>query len=50
MSVMRRAEAALSRRAADEVRMSVGEDTETGRAVLHSYDARFPAPRDAENR
>jgi DNA-binding protein YbaB len=50
MSVMRHAQAALSRRVADEVRVTVGEDTETGRVVIHSYDARFPAPRDGENR
>jgi hypothetical protein len=50
MLVMRLAQAALSRRVADEVRATVGEDTETGRAVTHSFDARFPAPRDEENR
>src|SRR3712207_6426573 len=36
MSVMRRAQAALSIRVAGEVRATVGEDTETGRAVIHS--------------
>jgi hypothetical protein len=41
MSVMRRAQAALSGRVADEVRATVGEDTETGRAVIHSFDSRF---------
>jgi YbaB/EbfC DNA-binding family protein len=50
MSVMRRAQAALSGRVADEVRATVGEDTETGRAVIHSFDSRFPAPRDDEDR
>jgi hypothetical protein len=50
MSVMRRAQAALSRRVADEVRATVGEDTETGRAIIQSFDSRFPAPRDEENR
>jgi hypothetical protein len=50
MSVMRRAQAALSGRVADEVRATVGEDTETGRAVIHSFDARFPPPRDEEDR
>jgi hypothetical protein len=50
MLVMRLAQAALSRRVADGVRVTVGEETETGRAVIHSYDARFPAPRDEENR
>jgi hypothetical protein len=46
VSVMRRAQAALSSRVADEVRATVGEDTETGRAVLHSFQSRFSAPRD----
>jgi DNA-binding protein YbaB len=50
MSVMRRAQAALSARVADEVRATVGEDTETGRAVIQSFDTRFPTPRDEENR
>ncbi|WP_203816743.1 YbaB/EbfC family nucleoid-associated protein [Paractinoplanes ferrugineus] len=50
MSVMRRAQARLSRRVADEVRVTVGEDTETGRAVLHSFEARFPAPSGEEDR
>jgi len=26
------------------VRETVGTDTETGRAVIHSFEARFPAP------
>jgi DNA-binding protein YbaB len=42
VSAMRRAQVKLSRRVADEVRATVGEDTETGRAVIHSYDLRFP--------
>ncbi|MEU4220596.1 YbaB/EbfC family nucleoid-associated protein [Actinoplanes sp. NPDC026623] len=50
VSVMRRAQAALSSRVADEVRATVGEDTETGRAVIHSFDSRFPAPDDEEDR
>ena len=50
MSTMRRAQAALSGRVAQEVRATVGEDSETGRAVVHSFDTRFPAPRDDENR
>jgi hypothetical protein len=50
MSVMRRAQAALSVQVVDEVRATVGEDTETGRAVIHSFDARFPTPRDEEDR
>jgi hypothetical protein len=48
MAVMRRAQAALAGRVADEVRATVGEDTETGRAVIQSFESRFPVPRDAE--
>jgi hypothetical protein len=43
LAVMRRAQAALSGRVAEEVHATVGADTETGRAVIHSYDSRFPA-------
>jgi hypothetical protein len=50
MSVMRRAQATLAGRVADEVRATVGADTETGRAVIHSYGARFAPPRDEEDR
>jgi hypothetical protein len=50
LSVMRRAQAALSDRVAEEVRATVGEDTETGRAVIHSFDSRFSTPRDEEDR
>jgi hypothetical protein len=50
ISVMRRAQAVLSGRVSDEVRATVGEDTETGRAVIQSFDSRFPAPRDEEDR
>jgi hypothetical protein len=46
ISVMRRAQAALSSRVADEVRATVGEDTETGCAVIHSFQSRFSTPRD----
>jgi hypothetical protein len=45
MSVIRRAQAALSSRVADEVRATVGEETETGRAVISSFDSRFSTPR-----
>jgi len=44
VSVMRQAQAALSRQVADEVRATVGEDTETGRAVIESFESRFPVP------
>lgn len=50
MSVMRRAQSALSSRVADEVRATVGADTETGRAVIQSFDTRFPTPPAEENR
>jgi hypothetical protein len=50
MSVMRRAQAALASRVADEVRATIGEDTETGRAVIHSFDSRFSIRRDEEGR
>ena len=43
MSVIRRAQVVLAGRVAEQVRETVGEDTETGRAVLHSFDSRFPA-------
>ncbi|MFI7540048.1 YbaB/EbfC family nucleoid-associated protein [Actinoplanes sp. NPDC049599] len=50
MSVIQRAQAVLSHRVADQVRATVGEDSETGRAVIHSFDSRFPAPSEDENR
>src|SRR6476660_3424838 len=37
MGVIRRAQTALSRQGADEVCAKVAEDTETGRAVIHSF-------------
>lgn len=43
MSVMRRAQAALSGLVADQVQDTVGVDTETGRAVIHSFETRFPS-------
>lgn len=42
LSVIRHAQADLSRRVAEQVRDTVGADTETGRAVIHSFDTRFP--------
>jgi hypothetical protein len=50
MTAIRRAEAALAGRVAEEVRATVGADTETGRAVIHSFDSRFPKPGDDEQR
>ena len=34
----------------EQVRETVGEDTETGRAVLHSFDSRFPAVPEDDDR
>ena len=42
MSVMRRAQTALSGRVAEVVQDTVGADTETGRAVIQSFGTRFP--------
>jgi hypothetical protein len=46
LRVMRRAQAGLAERVTEAVRDTVGEDTETGRAVLASYGQRFPAEPD----
>ena len=48
MSLIARAQADLSAQVAAQVQDTVGADSETGRAVLHSYAERFPAPRDEE--
>jgi hypothetical protein len=50
MSVMRRAQGALSGQVAEQVRETVGEDTETGRAMLHSFDSRFRMASEEEDR
>jgi len=44
LAVMRRAQADLSGQVTAQVRETVGADTETGRAVIHSFEARFPSP------
>jgi YbaB/EbfC DNA-binding family len=49
MSVIRRAQASLSTQVAREVQATVGADTETGRAVIHSFESRFPAQEDNES-
>jgi hypothetical protein len=49
MAVMRQAQTAMSGRVAEEVRATVGEDTETGRAVINSFDSRFPTLRQVED-
>jgi citrate lyase gamma subunit len=42
LEVMRRAQASLAGQVAVEVERTVGADTETGRAVIHSFETRFP--------
>ena len=49
MSVIRRAQTDLAGRVAEQVRETVGADTETGRAVLNSFETRFPARGDDED-
>ncbi|GGK88742.1 YbaB/EbfC family nucleoid-associated protein [Mangrovihabitans endophyticus] len=49
MALIRHAQARLSAQVAEQVRQTVGVDTETGRAVIHSYEARFPAPPEGEH-
>jgi hypothetical protein len=41
-AVLSRAQASLAGRVASEVERTVGADTETGRAVIHSFETRFP--------
>lgn len=48
LAVMRRAQADLSGQVAAQVRETVGADTETGRAVIHSFETRFPERDDDE--
>jgi DNA-binding protein YbaB len=44
MNVMRKAQASLSTLVSTEVAATVGVDTETGRAVIGSFEQRFPQP------
>jgi DNA-binding protein YbaB len=44
LTVMRKAQANLAAQVSTEVEATVGADTETGRAVIHSFSTRFPAP------
>ena len=48
MGLVARAQADLSAKVAEHVQDTVGADSETGRAVIHSYDERFPAPREED--
>jgi hypothetical protein len=49
MSLLARAQADLSAKVAEQVEDTVGADSETGRAVIHSYDERFPVPHDQDD-
>ncbi|WP_433793977.1 YbaB/EbfC family nucleoid-associated protein [Actinoplanes sp. CA-252034] len=44
MAAIRRAQSALSAKVADQVRDTIGADSEAGRAVIDSFETRFPAP------
>jgi DNA-binding protein YbaB len=44
LAVMRKAQASLSTLVSAEVEATVGVDTETGRAVIGSFETRFPQP------
>jgi DNA-binding protein YbaB len=46
LGVMRKAQASLSTLVTAEVAATVGVDTETGRAVIGSFETRFPQPAD----
>ncbi|BCY06312.1 YbaB/EbfC family nucleoid-associated protein [Actinoplanes sp. L3-i22] len=50
MALTRQAQAQLPEQVTEQVRRTVGLDTETGQAVIHSYEARFPAPPDEQPR
>jgi hypothetical protein len=51
MNLIARAQADLSAKVAEQVQDTVGADSETGRAVIHSYEERFAVPReDGERR
>lgn len=50
LAVMRRAQATLSEQVTAEVAATVGADTETGRAVIHSFETRFPAQPEEDER
>ena len=43
LAVTRGAQASLTAKVTAEVRDTVGADSETGRAVIHSFETRFPA-------
>ena len=49
MSLIAMAQADLSTKVAEQVQETVGADSETGRAVLQSYEERFPAPHETDD-
>ena len=50
LTVMRKAQASLSTLVTAEVAATVGVDTETGRAVIGSFETRFPQPPEDDER
>jgi DNA-binding protein YbaB len=48
MTLIRQAQALLAAQVTEQVRQTVGLDTATGQAVIHSFTTRFPAPPDDE--
>ncbi|OJF15387.1 YbaB/EbfC family nucleoid-associated protein [Couchioplanes caeruleus] len=44
LAVMRAAQSRMAEFVAEQVRGTVGAETETGRAVVDAYERRFPAP------
>jgi hypothetical protein len=44
LAVIRRAQSVLSAEVAGHVQATVGADSEAGRAVIDSFETRFPAP------
>jgi len=49
LSVMRKAQSNLARQVTAQVQDTVGADTETGRAVINSFESRFPQRESAED-
>ena len=49
LSVMRKAQSNLARQVTVQVQDTVGADTETGRAVIDSFESRFPQQESSED-
>ncbi|MFC3988505.1 YbaB/EbfC family nucleoid-associated protein [Actinoplanes siamensis] len=47
-ALVRQAQAQLTAQVTEQVRRTVGLDTETGQAVIHSFATRFPVPPDEQ--